>query len=260
MLKSLDELGYSLEWRVINAADYGAAQRRRRVFLFAFHKSTKYYKTVTKLDAWIFNNGLFAKSFPIEATPYQNRISEYTFDKSLDLVEVSNTFSFNFYNTGILHRGKILTIHTTPIQEKAIILKNILEDNVDKKFFLTQDNITKHKYLKGSKKIKRTRPNGKTYFYSEGSMNFPDSLEKPGRTMLTSEGTINRSSHVIKDPQTGIIRKITPVEAERLNGFPDNWTNTGMTDRQRYFMMGNALVVPIVTKIGKTLSKIVDNE
>lgn len=110
------------------------------------------------------------------------------------------------------------------------------------------------------KKIERTSKNGNKYVFSEGAIAFPDPLDKPSRTMLTSESTKNRSTHIIKDPWTGRLRKITPVEAERLNGFPDNWTNTGMTERFRYFCMGNALVVGLIEKMGKELNKIFENE
>ena len=100
---------------------------------------------------------------------------------------------------------------------------------------------------------------GHEYTFSEGAIAFPDNLELPARTMLTSEGTLNRSSHVVLDPETNKLRIITPLEAERIQGFGDNWTNT-MPDRNRYFCMGNALVVPMITRMGKTLNEIFQNE
>src|SRR5699024_4675318 len=106
---------------------------------------------------------------------------------------------------------------------------------------------------RGSKKIKRISASGHEYTYSEGGMSPTDDLDKPGRTMLTSEGSVNRSTHIVKTD--GITRLITPVEAERLNGFPDNWTET-MPERTRYFTMGNALVVPLVTRIGNEIERI----
>lgn len=90
-------------------------------------------------------------------------------------------------------------------------------------------------------------------------MYFPDRIDLPGRTMLTSEGTINRSTHVIEDPSTKRVRFLTPIEAERLQGFDDNWTK-GMNKRMRYFCMGNALVVQMITRMGKILDKIIDKE
>jgi DNA (cytosine-5)-methyltransferase 1 len=115
-------------------------------------------------------------------------------------------------------------------------------------------------FLKNSKKIPRKRPDGSDYFYSEGKMSFPDNLDSPGRTMLTSEGSINRSTHVVEDLTTKELRILTPLECERLKQFPDNWTDTGITDSKRYFMMGNALVCGIIKKIGKPLSQIIEKE
>ena len=114
--------------------------------------------------------------------------------------------------------------------------------------------------MKGAKKIPRKKPNGEPYLYSEGSMAFPDKLNLPGRTMLTSEGSSNRSTHVIEDEETGCLRLLTPIEAERLQHFPDDWTNTGMPERRRYFMMGNALVTRIINLIENKISIIIENE
>ena len=115
-------------------------------------------------------------------------------------------------------------------------------------------------YLKGAKKIPRKSANGHKYIFSEGPVAFPDSWDKPGRTMLTSESTLNRSTHVVADLDTGKLRTLTPIEAERLQGFDDNWTNSGMPQRMRFFCMGNALVVPMITRMGKVLDTIVEKE
>ena len=114
--------------------------------------------------------------------------------------------------------------------------------------------------MKGAKKIERTAKTGFKYIFSEGAISFPDSLDLPSRTMLTSESTLNRSSHVIEDYKTGKLRILTPKETERLQGFDDNWTDTGMPKRMRYFCMGNALVVPMITRMGKHLDEIIKNE
>ena len=127
-------------------------------------------------------------------------------------------------------------------------------------YVLEGDKLKKFEYLRGSKKIPRKRPDGSEYFYSEGAMSPYDSLELPGRTMLTSEGSINRSTHIIPDEETGKLRILTPVEAERLQSFPDNWTNTGMPEKRRYFMMGNALVTKVINRIEPVLDKIISNE
>lgn len=253
MLSTLNELGYDVEWRVINAADYGNAQRRRRVFIFAYRRNMTYSKEMNNYsnEQMIYKNGLFARAFAVEPVPNKNRVGSVTL--SNDIVEVSDEFSYKFFNSGIMRNGEVTTIDTIPIYEKAIPLKDILEEEVEDKFILDDAKIEKFKYMRGGKKIERTSKEGFKYIYSEGGMSEVDSLDLPGRTMLTSEGTSNRSTHIIE--QNGKRRLITPIEAERLNGFPDNWTDT-MSDRARYFCMGNALVVPLVTRLGNEIEKI----
>ncbi|HCT0462951.1 TPA: DNA cytosine methyltransferase, partial [Staphylococcus pseudintermedius] len=148
---------------------------------------------------------------------------------------------------------KILTIDTIPKFEKPLTLQEIIEENVDEIYSLSNEQIEKFRYLRGPKKIKRTTKDGHEYYFSEGGMSETDSLDLPARTMLTSEGSVNRSTHFLNVNNN--YRTLTPVEAERLNGFPDNWTDT-MPDRMRFFCMGNALVVPIITRIGNQIEKI----
>ena len=260
MLRCFDDLGYAVEWRVLNAAEYGHAQRRRRVYIFAYHKSTRFYGEISnnKVDDIFFQTGLFATIFPVISNNLT--VSEINISKSkyLDLVVVSNDFKFSFENSGFMMNGTIYSTRTNPINVEPRPLRDIIENRVIENEYYLKGTSEKFEYLKGSKRIPREK-NGIQYTYSEGQMTFPENLSLPGRTMLTSEGTINRSTHVIKDT-TGKLRILTPVEAERLNDFPDNWTNTGMPQKRRYFMMGNALVTGLVSKIGKQIKIIISNE
>lgn len=158
--------------------------------------------------------------------------------------------------------GKIYTADVTEIEEAPILLGDIIEKGgVDEKLFITDDErMAKWVYMKGAKKIPRTSVNGHEYIFSEGPIAFPDPWDRPARTMLTSEGTLNRSTHVVCDPSKGKLRILTPVETERIQGFDDNWTNSGMPDRMRYFCMGNALVVPMITRMGHVLDSIISIE
>ena len=252
MLAALNNLDYSVEWRVINAADYGMAQRRRRVFIFAYKNDSSFSKMFDNftLEEMLYKKGLFAREFPVEQKPNKSRIISDNLPS--DLVKITSDYSKNFFNAGIMKDGRYLSIDTTPISVSPTTLGEILVDekSVDSRFYLSQDEIEKLKYLRGSKKINRVSSNGHEYVFSEGAMSETDGLDKPGRTMLTSEGTSNRSTHVIK--VNGRLRKLTPIECERLNGFPDNWTEK-MNDRMRYFCMGNALVTGINKKIGSQL-------
>lgn len=177
-----------------------------------------------------------------------------------DTVEMTEKFHANFENTGCMVNGEVVTFKTEPQFKEPIPLKDTLLHNVDKKFYLNDKQKEKFEYLKGSKRITRTNAEGFTYNFSEGKIAYPENIDLPSRTMLTSEGTVNRSSHVVADLDTGEKRIITPIEAERLQHFPDNWTNTGMTDRQRYFMMGNALVTFIINTLEPRLEEIIKAE
>ena len=268
MLRTFLDNGYAVEWRVINAAEYGFPQRRRRVFIFAYHKSTNYYKKICKVppEQIIYTKGIFASNFPITDEILDNGKKDISEDKFEDIVDISDNFEeFHFFNAGCMINGYAYTYKVEPnYSGESKTLGDILESNVDEKYIISPEKLEKWKYLKGSKKLERKKPNGETYCYSEGAIAFPDHLDVPARTMLTSESTTNRSSHIIGvDEDNDIYRTLTPVEAERIQMFPDNWTNVeskAMTERRRYFMMGNALVVGIVQKLGKYLETIVDQE
>lgn len=284
MLASFNELGYSVEWRVINAADYGRSQRRRRVFFFVYRNDTPFAQKADeryegsmnenlfldehRYDDYIFNNGLFARQFPIKQQPYKNREAFYELPD--DIVNVSDNFSGKVWNTGIMRHGRYYTMDTEPLgNERPITLREIIQpmDKVDEKYFLTDQNkLSKFQYLRGPKKIERTTAEGHSYIFSEGGMSEYDDLDLPGRTMLTSEGSVNRSTHFLKIEER--YRLLTPIEAERLQDFPDDWTKfkkdsngniLEVSDRMRMFFMGNALVTEIVKRIGDEL-KIIEEE
>ncbi len=257
ILACLAALGYSVEWRVVNAAQYGAAQRRRRTFIFAYHNDTGYGRKMANIPAEdiIERHGFMAKAFPVKD---MGSVSEKVLGE--DIVDVSDNFAFDFENAGHMRNGIIHTAKIVEEEEEPRMLGDILQKNVDEKFYIPGDKMAKWTYLKGAKKIPRTSNDGHEYVFSEGPIAFPDPWDRPGRTMLTSESTLNRSTHVVSDPGTGRLRLLTPVETERLQGFEDEWTNTGMPDRMRYFCMGNALVVPMITRMGNVLDEIIANE
>jgi len=255
MLAVFRDLDYIVEWRVINASEYGNAQRRRRVFIFAYKKNLGFAQEQKKLakEDILFKEGFFARTFPVNSEPYQNRRASVELPR--DIVEISDNFSFGFHTAGIMIEGHIYTVQPVSILNAPIPLKDILlpEELIDEEFYLNEAAVEKFSYLRGPKKIERTSAEGHKYIYSEGGMSPTDDLELPGRTMLTSEGTVNRSSHIVE--VNGRKRFLTPLECERLNGFDDNWTE-GMPKRMRYFCMGNALVVDLISDMGKKIMEI----
>ncbi len=286
ILTSFAQLGYRVEWRVINAAEYGAAQRRRRTFIFAYSKDTKYAKLMDRYNPIdiITKRGFMIKVFPIAShgdfenssvlwtdvtkVDRQVLLSEGTEKSNNDLLEMSSDYRFDFLTAGYMKDGAIVTTDITPMGMKPRLLGEIVQRNADETYYIRQEDMASWSYMKGAKKIPRVSKDGHKYIFSEGPIAFPDSLDKPARTMLTSEGTKNRSTHVIADPATGRLRILTPVEAERLQGFDDDWTKISliegkeieMPDRMRRFCMGNALVVPMITRMGKVLDEIIEAE
>ncbi|MDO1605873.1 DNA (cytosine-5-)-methyltransferase [Lactobacillus sp. YT155] len=278
MLAAFNKLNYSVEWRVINAAEYGFGQRRRRVYFFVYRNDLPFAKRMDTIfeaelenedtyDDYIFNKGLFARQFPIEKLPFKNRKAYY--ELSDDIVNISDNFSGTVWNTGVMRHGKYFTIDTKPIEnEKPIPLEKNLQNEKDipEKFYITdEEKLKKFEYLRGPKRIQRTSVDGHKYIYSEGGMSPTENLELPSRTMLTSEGTVNRSTHFLK--RNGRYRLITPIEAERLQNFDDDWTKIKkladgseeqVSDRMRMFFMGNALVTGVIKRIGIELEKIME--
>ena len=260
MLQSLNKLGYAVEWRVINAADYGMPQRRRRIFFLAYHKSSDVYKTLKKSNKadWITKEGTVASAFPVIQS---NLMQE--FHLKGDLIEITNEFNKTgkispFLNTGLMIKGKVITMKTKPqYNGSKTMLGDILQNgDVSAEFYIDKNDKPKWEYLKGSKKEKRTTKAGFEYNYTEGAMVYPDALDNSSRTIITGEGgkSPSRFKHVILTDRG--LRRLTPIELERLNMFPDNHTKLdNITDTKRAFFMGNALVVGIIETIGKSLKE-----
>lgn len=255
ILASLSDLGYNVEWRVINAAEYGMPQRRRRTYMFAFKHDTSFTSSIESMSDWILKDGVMAKAFPV----VQDNSSLNQFVIEGNLAEISDLFNKGrvlspFKNAGFMMNRVVYTSQTIPDYNGPFVtLGDILipESEVPQAFFIGNDEIEKWKYAKGEKKEKRVNKiTGYEYNYSEGAMAFPDSIDKPSRTIITGEGGVapSRFKHVILT-ESGQYRRLTPIELERLNMFPDNHT-LGASDMRRAFLMGNALVTGIVERIG----------
>ena len=269
MLKALGSLGYALEWRVINAAEYGMPQKRRRIFIIGYLKGSSIYKKLEKqynkdkIGEWIHMDGVVADKFKIEKMKelflLPHEISKM-FEKNIK--HISDNFNSEnslspFLNSGVYIDNKVFTKKVTPKWGGEYKnLKSVLEKGkVDKEFYINKDDLHKWKYLKGPKKEERITDKGYKYTFAEGGMNFPDDLNEPSRTIITGEGGSgpSRFKHVIKT-SSGSYRRLTPVELERLNGFEDNHTLIeGIPNSKRAFMMGNALVVDVVKRLGTSL-------
>lgn len=274
MLASLSLEGYLVEWRVVNAAEYGFNQRRKRVFIVAKRLDVFPVSSKWTPEKCIFKEGVLAKALPVEKPSIVDGKSKSSsislvdeFEISLDLSQLSSEFgevkgSSRFRSAGVIMGNMVSTCDVSPSCIEVGTLGDVLvpEEEVDPSFLIPKGQIKSWKYLKGAKRETRVHAgSGKEYFYAEGSMAFPDLLENPSRTILTGEGgtSPSRFKHIIK-LDSGRYRRLTPVELERLNGFPDNWTMEStkgiVSDTRRAFFMGNALVVGLVEKIGLQLA------
>lgn len=271
ILACLQKLNYSVEWRVINAAEYGFAQRRRRIFIFAFRNNSQYKKSLKNfsteevlLEGGFFQD-VFQSTIDLKKTKLRSKRKLASGNKRKittmqEIKEISDEMSFHYLNAGCLVGNTLETIAVTPVYKgKHNLLENIVKTTNEKKYYLGED-LSKWITMKGAKKIKRTHRDGHEYTFSEGKIAFPDPLDRPARTMLTSESSSNRSTHIIEDPKTENLRKLTPEECEQLNGFPAGWTKDVKPESFRYFCMGNALVVDLIEIMGKKLSEIIEEE
>lgn len=262
ILASLSDLGYVVEWRVINAADYGMPQRRRRTYIVAYRQGGRIAEAIRQKDKykWLLEDGTMAKAFPCHMK--KEEMSEFLIEGDLSSVSVNfNKGKRNspFLNTGIMIDRNVCAVETESAYSGPMItLGQILVDEKDvpENFFIPEDELPKWVYLKGQKSLKRVnKETGIEYNYSEGSMAFPDYLDRASRTIVTGEGGAgpSRFKHVIKT-LSGRYRRLVPLELERLNMFPDHHTD-GVTDMRRAFLMGNALVTGIVERIALVLEK-----
>lgn len=263
ILRCFADLGYAVEWRVVNAADYGFAQRRRRIFIVAWRPVER--GALEDAVRFVLHDGVLGRALPamLDEKAHQQvhlgLVAPPNCALPDDLVELSDTFEFEFANAGVMHEGRVWTFKVRPLYaEGRATLRDVLmsEDEIPDSYFIPDLQLPQWRYLKGAKREPRTvARNGFQYFYAEGALAFPDPPDQPSRTILTGEGgpSPSRFKHVVAT-EGGRLRRLTPVELERLNGFPDGWTDTGMSDGRRAFCMGNALVVGLVHRIACELA------
>lgn len=249
MLVCMNRLGYEVEWRVVNAADYGFPQRRRRVFIFAIRQD---------VAGALGGDNLLARALHAEKSSPAN-----AFDLPFEPYEASESFGnpkkSPFMASGSMRAGHVVTFDVKPRFEgvkKTLRDVMVPDSEVPEEFFLDSESLGRWEYLKGAKREPRTAKNGYEYVYSEGPVAFPDDLDRPSRTILTSEGGSgpSRMKHVVRG-DSGRLRRLVPDELDALQGFPKGWTG-GMSDNRRAFCMGNALVVGIPHLIGAELAKL----
>jgi DNA (cytosine-5)-methyltransferase 1 len=238
ILAHLHSLGYAVTWQVINAAELGYPQSRERLFLLA---------TLPEADAcwsslhqgmrgdlgYAFTNHVMPKFTLPSVVGARSYLADWPRMGSVD------------------HRGVVrgVCVARRPLSGR---LGDVLETGViPEHYFLTPKERERVAYLKGEKRERRLHAeSGGEYEYREGVIPFPDPLERPSRTVVRREGQVGRTSHFVRDPLSGRLRRLLPVEVERLFGFPDGFTDgIGLSDGARFRLLGNSVVVPLVHRI-----------
>lgn len=276
ILAALQSLGYAVEWRVVNAADYGHAQKRRRVFIMAYHQSTALYaKLAAKVqqDAsdWMLSCGVLASALPAQL---KDGSDVRSFAVQADVYAAQETYTpvkgrSQFAAGGVCLAGQVWTGDMQAQafsdytqftgQRQAMTLGDVVgqtTQEVAQRFFLTTEALPRWQALKGAKSSPRVNASGHAYEYKEGAVAFPDPLQRPARTIITSEGgtCASRTSHVVAHAD-GRLRRLVPEELEALNGFDRGFTDIpNIPAAKRAFLMGNALVTGLVTRLGEVLS------
>ena len=253
ILSCLASLGYCVEWRVVNSAAYGFSQRRKRVYILARRNAN--WELSERLTS-----GIMSRAFPFN--PVGNisyvDIPKDPFVATKDFNSEGSKTS-PFLDAGVMVDNRVITCKVEEVYKGQFkTLGDVLspESEIPDNFFVDDSQLERWEKLKSSKREERiNKHTGQTYFYSEGSMAFPDLLTNPSRTILTGEGgtSPSRFKHIIKVGER--YRRLVPDELDQLQGFPKGWTNTGMSDNNRAFCMGNALVVGVVNRIGKEIYK-----
>jgi DNA (cytosine-5)-methyltransferase 1 len=255
---------------VVNAAEYGFPQRRIRVFIVAQRVDTNGLHEDFEPAALLERTGVLAQALPI--CPIQELLR--TVDVSAEPDVLTSEFNVGggkspFASAGVCLNGVAYTAKIDALQAKEkLTLGDALQadSEIPDEYWIDSSRLPEWEYLKGAKTIERThKGSGATYNYAEGKMAFPDLLSNPSRTILTGEGgtSPSRFKHIIK--VDGGYRRLTPVELERLNGFPDDWTKfdsngNQISDVRRAFFMGNALVIGLVERVGAELASRLSSE
>ena len=181
ILRVLADLGYRVEWQVLNSKDFGVPQNRERVFIVGHLGGTSGRQV-----------------FPITGTNSKNTL--------VTGEDISYALDANY------HKG---TNTLSKSRRQLVALKNINKAESQANRIYDIDGIT-------------------------------PSLRALGGGLGAKTGLYQIDTQV---------RRLTPTECERLQGFPDGWT-AGLSDTQRYKTLGNAVTVPVVTAVMNKLQRI----
>jgi DNA (cytosine-5)-methyltransferase 1 len=280
VIRALEERGYSIAWRVLDAQHFGVAQRRRRVFIIghlgndwrtpaeilAIAESSARHSEQSnakrKDPTYKTTDGAGSNSLIGSETVGSLQASDYKFPQQQQVHEnkiVIQPF-VKIVRSGARAEDGSLPAEVWAERETAPTL-NVMDNNGDSHATVLINDPTFF-YAKSHQdvRIQGDVINTLAATMGTGGGNTPmvhaiqntvigrkDTSGPQGKGYGNEEDPMftldTTSPHAVATPST--VRRLTPTECERLQGFPDNWTE-GQADSHRYKQLGNAVAVPVV--------------
>lgn len=224
ILGVLSDLGYTVEWQVLNSKNFGVPQNRERVFIIGYIRGERRPKVFpirriteqtlnflggAETKRWLEDDKSFSRNFPQGSRVYGvDGISATLASNAGGLGAKTGLYCINTRSrTDEIYYEKSPTITASMHKEMLKVAIPVLTPDRENK-----------------------RQNGRRF-------------KEDGEPAFTLTG---QDKHGIYDGYR--IRRLTPIECERLQGFPDNWTG-GLSDTQRYKCLGNAVTVNVINYI-----------
>jgi DNA (cytosine-5)-methyltransferase 1 len=211
IIATLTELGYDIQWQVLNSKNFGVPQNRERVFIVGHLRETSRPKV-----------------FPIGKSVKKD-------DNEQPVAHAINSSDWR----GANRNQKQTTIWTNQ------------SDTQQKRNKSNDTNIVRGKTYTDDMRIRRLAPNTADVHFIYDDYNHrmrTDGNVGTVRATFGNEAMGNGNKVISEDFYSNKIRRLTPLECERLQGFPDGWTD-GVSDTQRYKCLGNAVTVNVIQKI-----------
>ena len=267
ILLSLYELGYFVEWQVLNSKHYGVPQNRERVFIIGHlggeprqkvfpigeddkpypntergtESETQFYTAITSREGARKENNFVKVAGTLDEDGWEKRHEQIR--RVHDVSGISPTIPTG---TG----GGVMTkIITHNLQPKSEFRPSLLKDkNAGGHGHLQKDDGTTYTLDSGNTQAVEIKP---VAYRTRTYMNQGGHFEFRGDNVANQLTTVQKDSMLMKEQQ---IRRLTPTECERLQGFPDGWTE-GVSDTQRYKQLGNAVTTNVIEAIANKLLK-----